>query len=108
MSHLITLSLSEAEVASLSQEAEAAGASLEDFARNLLCSTRFSHEVATIELAQLQSDIWELRLSSRRQEQKLELVYQLAYFFGKKLASNPSEFHAFVAALKQRVQGQEN
>jgi hypothetical protein len=108
MSHLITLSLSEAEMTSLSQEAEAAGASIEDFARDSLCSTCFSHEVATIELAQLQSDIWELRLSSRRQEQKLELVYQLAYFFGKKLASNPSEFHAFVAALKQRVQGQEN
>jgi hypothetical protein len=108
MSHLITLSLSEAEMTSLSQEAEAAGASLEDFARHLLCSLRFSKDVATIELGQLQSDVRELCASSRRLEQKLELVYQLAYFFGKKLASNPSEFHAFVAALKQRVQGQES
>ena len=104
MSHLITLSLSEAEMTSLSQEADAAGASIEDLARHLLCSQRFSQDVATIELGQLQSDIRELRAASRRLEQKLELVYQLAYFFGKKLATNPSEFHSFVAALKERAQ----
>ena len=104
MSHLITLSLSEAEMTSLSQEAEAAGASIEDFAHHLLCSQRFSQDVATIELGQLRSDIRELRAASRRLEQKLELVYQLAYFFGKKLATNPSEFHSFVAALKERAQ----
>ena len=36
MSHLITLSLSEAEMTSLSQEADAAGASIEDLAHHLL------------------------------------------------------------------------
>jgi len=104
MSHLITLPLSEAEITSLSQEAEAAGASVEDFARHLLCSQRFSQDVATVELSQLQTDIRELRAVSRRLEQKLELVYQLAYFFGKKLATTPSEFHSFVVALKERAQ----
>lgn len=104
MRHVITLSLSEAEIASLSHEAEAAGASIEDFARHFLCSQRFSQNVITVELGQLQSDIRELRAASRRLEQKLELVYQLAYFFGKKLATNPSEFHSFVVALKERAQ----
>ena len=66
--------------------------------------TRFPQDLATIELGQLQSDLRELRAASRRLEQKLELVYQLAYFFGKKLATNPSEFHSFVAALKERAQ----
>jgi hypothetical protein len=42
-----------------------------------------------------------------RLEQKLELVYQLCYFFGKKLATNPAEFHSFVAALKQRAEQQQ-
>lgn len=104
MSHLITLTLSEAEIASLSHEARIAGASVEDFARRLLCSQRFSQDVATVELGQIQSDIRELRAASRRLEQKLELVYQLAYFFGKKLAANPSEFYSFVVALKERAQ----
>jgi len=104
VSHLITLSLSDAEMTSLSQEADAAGASIEDFARHLLCSQRFSQDVATVELGQLQSGVRELRAASRGLEQKLELVYQLAYFFGKKLATNPSEFHSFVVALKERAQ----
>src|SRR5258706_15724551 len=104
MSHLITLSLSEAEMTSLAHEAGLGGASVEDFARRLLCSQRFSRDVATVELGQLQSDMRQLRAASSRLEQKLELVYQLAYFFGKKLATNPSEFHSFVAALKERAQ----
>lgn len=104
MSHLITLSLSDVEMTSLSQEADAAGASIEDLAHHLLCSQRFPQDVATVELGQLQSDIREFRVASRRLEQKLELVYQLAYFFGKKLATNPSEFHSFVVALKERAQ----
>jgi len=104
MDHLITLSLSEAEMTSLSHEAGAAGASIEDFARHLICSQRLSQDIAALKLGELQSEIRELRAASRRQEQKLELVYQLAYFFGKKLATNPSEFHSFVAALKERAQ----
>jgi hypothetical protein len=104
MSHVITLSLSEPEMTSLSHEAVIAGASVEDFARYLLCSHRFSQDVANVELGQLQSDIRELCAASRRLEQKLELVYQLAYFFGKKLATNPFEFHSFVVALKERAQ----
>ncbi|MCI0348566.1 MAG: hypothetical protein L0Z53_03995 [Acidobacteriales bacterium] len=104
MSHLITLWFSEAEMTSLSREADGAGATVEDFARHLLCSQRFSQDVATVELGQLRSDLSELRAASRRLEQKLELVYQLAYFFGKKLATNPSEFHSFVVALKERAQ----
>ena len=104
MSHLITLSLSEAEMTSLSQEADAAGASIEDLAHHLLCSPRSPQNLATIEPGQVRSDIRELSAASRRLEQKLELVYQLAYFFGKKLATNPSEFHSFVAALKERAQ----
>jgi len=47
MSHLITLSLSEAEMTSLSQEADAAGASIEDLAHHLLCSPRSPQNVAT-------------------------------------------------------------
>lgn len=104
MNHLITLSLSEGEMTSLSQKADAAGASIEDLAHDLLCSPRSPQNVATIELGQVRSDIRELSAASRRQEQKLELVYQLAYFFGKKLATNPSEFHSFVTALKERAQ----
>ena len=104
MSRVITLSLSEAEMTSLSHEAGIAGASVEDFAHHLLCSERLSQGVATVERGQLQSDIRELRAASRRLEQKLELVYQLAYFFGKKLATNPAEFHSFVVALKERAQ----
>jgi hypothetical protein len=104
MSHVITLSLSEAEITSLSHEARNAGASIEDFARHFLCSQFFSQNVATLELGQLQSDIREFRAATHRLEQKLELVYQLAYFFGKKLATNPSEFHSFVAALKERAE----
>jgi len=105
MTHLITLSLSEAEMTSLSQEADAAGVSVEDLALHRLSSQPLSPEsVNKRELAQLQSEIRELRGASRRLEQKLELVYQLAYFFGKKLATNPSEFHSFVAALRERAQ----
>ena len=69
----------------------------------VLCSKRFPQNLAIIELGQVRSDIRELGAASRRLEQKLELVYQLAYFFGKKLATNPSEFHSFVAALKERA-----
>jgi len=104
MSQFITLSLSEAEMTSLSQEADAAGTSIQDLAHHLCCSQRFPQNLTTIELGQLRSDLRELRAASRQLEQKLELVYQLAYFFGKKLAINPSEFHSFVAALKERAQ----
>jgi len=104
MSHLITLSLSETEMALLSQEADAAGASVEDYARHLLSSQRFSGDTTAVEFGELRSDIRELGAASRRLEQKLELVYQLAYFFGKKLATNASEFHSFVVALKERGQ----
>jgi len=104
MHHMITLSLSKEELAALSNEAETAGASVEEFARGLLSSQRRSQDASSLELTQLQTDIRELRAASRRLEQKLELVYQLAYFFGKKLATNPAEFHHFVAALKERAQ----
>lgn len=107
MSHVITLSLSEAEITSLSHEARNAGASIEDFARHFLCSQRFSQDVATLELGQLQSDLAQAVAGLGRLEQKLELVYQLCYFFGKKLATNPAEFHSFVAALKQRAEQQQ-
>ena len=84
-------------------EADAAGASVEEFARGLLSSQRLS-QVGADEFTRLETDLRELRAASRRLEQKLELVYQLAYFFGKKLATNPAEFHHFVAALKERAQ----
>jgi hypothetical protein len=108
MSHFITLSLSGSEIASLSREASAAGAGVEDFARHLLFSPRLSPDLANLEVGQLQSDLRQLLVISRRLEQKIELVYQLSYFFGKKMATSPSEFHAFVLALKQRGQGQED
>jgi hypothetical protein len=105
MSHVITLPLSDPATAMLSQEADAAGISVEDVALHRLASQPLSPEsVDNLELHQIQTDIRELRAASRRLEQKLELVYQLAYFFGKKLATNPSEFHSFVAALKERAQ----
>jgi hypothetical protein len=39
-------------------------------------------------------------LAIRRQ---LELLYQLLYFLGKKLAANEQDFYSFVAQLKKHV-----
>ncbi len=106
MSQSLTLSLSESEMASLAQEATAAGTGVEEFARHVLSGKHISEDLATIELGQLQSDMAQAVAGLGRLEQKLELVYQLCYFFGKKLATNHAEFHSFVAALKQRADQQ--
>jgi hypothetical protein len=106
MSQSLTLSLSESEMASLAEEATAAGTGVEEFARHVLSGKHMSQDPATVELGQLQSDLAQAVAGLGRLEQKLELVYQLCYFFGKKLATNPAEFHSFVAALKQRADQQ--
>jgi hypothetical protein len=103
MSQSLTLSLSESEMASLAQEATAAGTGVEEFARHVLSGKHISLDLETAELRQLQSDLAQAVAGLGRLEQKLELVYQLCYFFGKKLATNPSEFHSFVVALKERA-----
>jgi hypothetical protein len=103
MSQSLTLSLSESEMASLAQEATAAGTGVEEFARHVLSGKHISLDRETAELRQLQSDLAQAVAGLGRLEQKLELVYQLCYFFGKKLATNPSEFHSFVVALKERA-----
>ena len=104
MSQSLTLSLSESEMASLAEEATAAGTGVEEFVRHVLSGKQISEDLAAVELGQLQSDMAQALAGIGRLENKLELVYQLCYFFGKKLATNPSEFHSFVAALKERAQ----
>lgn len=47
-------------------------------------------------------DVHRLCLESRQQ---IELVYQLLYFIGERLAANPDEFYRFAQELKAHVQG---
>jgi hypothetical protein len=46
-------------------------------------------------------EVHRLCLESRQQ---IELVYQLLYFVGERLAANPDEFYRFVQELKAYVQ----
>ena len=46
-------------------------------------------------------DLHRLCLESRQQ---VELVYQLLYFIGERLAADPDEFYRFVQELKTHVQ----
>jgi hypothetical protein len=46
-------------------------------------------------------DVHRLCVETRQQ---IELVYQLLYFIGERLAANPDEFYRFVQELKAYVQ----
>ncbi len=88
---MLAVPLSQAELAVLSERSSNMGLSLGDYARRKLLGADPVEKDAAL---------------SRQLEvlvRKVELIYQISYFYGRKLAVHPAEFHAFVAALKQRL-----
>jgi len=57
-------------------------------------------EFAEVTPAQIE-ELHQLCLENRQQT---ELIYQLLYFIGERLAANPDEFYRFVQELKAYVQ----
>ena len=51
------------------------------------------------------AQIRELHRLCLENRQQTELIYQLLYFIGERIAANPDEFYRFVQELKTYVQG---
>lgn len=100
MAQLI-LPLSQAELDSLSSQAEQIGLTLEELARQILFA---AIRTGTSESTNMPDELANFHGVLDAFRKKLELVYQISYFYGKKMADNPAEFHAFIDALKQRVE----